>query len=156
MAALLLLAGACFAAQPGQPASPALRVTAPATVSAAEPRDVSVTISNEGMSPMVTLPNLVRLRIEGARAEYVPYPGPPIDPWDGAAELAAGAIMTVHFRDASDKRGVWRLPPGEYRVIALYEVPPELAAPPTIAGPSRVWRGRVESPPASMTVSAAR
>ena len=55
---------------------------------------------------MVALPNLVRLRCEGERAEYLPYPGPPVDPRGGAHELVPGARMTVRFRDASDKRGV--------------------------------------------------
>jgi hypothetical protein len=146
---MALVAGVCIAAGP---APPDLRVQAPATVHANEPRDIAVTISNPGVTPMVALPSMIRLHIEGERAEYVPYPGPPIDPWEGVHELAAGASTVVVFRDTSDKRGVWRLPPGDYRIKALYEVPPELAPPLAIANPQRVWRGRVESPPASMTV----
>ena len=117
-----------------------------------ESRDIAVTIANGGSAPVVVLPNMVRLRIEGAGAEYVPYPGPPIDPWAGASELVPGGTVTVEFRDTSDKRGIWRLPPGSHRIAALYEVTTDLAPPPTIANPGRVWRGRLESPPVTMIV----
>ena len=145
-----------MAAEPAPPAPPVLRVLAPAAIRANEPRDISVTITNGGATPVVVLPNMVRLRIDGEHAQYVPYPGPPIDPWEGARELAEGASAAVLFRDASDKRGVWRLPPGDYRVRALYEVPPDLTPPAGLASPNRVWRGRVESEPVSMTVQPAR
>ena len=143
-------AGAAAAALPL--AALTLRAVAPATVRADAPRDVSVVIENGGTTPVLVLPNMVRLRIEGAGAEYVPYPGPPVDPWGGASELAPGASATVAFVDASDKRGVWRLPPGNYRIVPVYDVPPDLAPPATIADPSRVWRGRLEGPPVSMRV----
>lgn len=149
--AFLVAAGAADAAAPPAPLS--LSVSAPAAVATNKPRDISVTLANGGTTPVLMLPNMVRLRIEGIGAEYVPYPGPPIDPWGGACELAPGANATVEFRNASDKRGVWRLPPGNYRITALYEVPPDLAPPATIVEPSRVWRGRLESPPAMMTVN---
>jgi hypothetical protein len=88
-------------------------------VAVGESRDVLVTVANGGSAPVVMLPNMVRLRIEGAGAEYVPYPGPPVDPWAGAREMAPGATTTVEFRDTSDKRGLWRLPPGSHRIIAV-------------------------------------
>jgi len=149
--ALLLAAGAAAAASP--PALLTLRVSAPASVKTNEPRDISVMIENGGTTPVLVLPNMVRLRIEGSGAEYVPYPGPPIDPWGGTRELAPGAIATVVFINASDKRGVWRLPPGNYRIIAVYDVPSDLAPPATIADPGRTWRGRLESLPALMSVN---
>ena len=105
-----------------------LRVSAPAKVHGNDSRDISVTIANAGSEPVLVLPNSARLRIEGVGAEYVPYPGPPIDPWGGAHELAPGAAATVVFRDTSDKRGVWRLPPGIYRITAIYEVRAESPA----------------------------
>lgn len=153
MSALAFLVAAGTAATAAPPASLSLRVSAPATVDANKPRDISVTIANAGATPVLVLPNLVRLRVEGIGAEYVPYPGPPIDPWGGARELAPGATATVEFRNTSDRRGVWRLPPGSYRIIALYEVPPDLAPPPPITQPGQMWRGRLESPPAMMTVN---
>ena len=158
MAASVLLvaaaAGAVAAAGAAAPplAALTLRAVAPATVRADAPRDISVVIENGGTTPVRVLPNMVRLRIEGAGAEYVPYPGPPVDPWGGARELAPGASAAVAFVDASDKRGVWRLPPGNYRIVPVYNVPPDLAPPATIADPSRVWRGRLEGPPVSMRV----
>jgi len=149
--ALLVAAGAAAATSP--PALLTLRVSAPASVKSNEPRDISVLIANGGTTPVLVLPNMVRLRIEGSGAEYVPYPGPPIDPWGGAHELAPGAIATVVFINASDKRGVWRLPPGNYRIIAIYDVPADLAPPATIADPRRFWRGRLESLPTKMSVN---
>lgn len=148
--ALLFVMG--IAAEAAPPAPVSLRVLAPRAVSVNQPRDISVLITNGGATRVMVLPNMVRLRIEGIGAEYVPYPGPPIDPWDGARDLAPGATATILFPDTSDKRGVWRLPPGEYRITAVYEVPPDLSPPATIADPSQVWRGRLESPPATMTV----
>jgi hypothetical protein len=150
--ALVLLVAAGTAVESAPLASLSLRVSAPANVDASGPRDISVTIANGGARPAVVLPNMVRLRIDGAGAEYVPYPGPPVDPWAGARELVSGATATVLFRNASDRRGVWRLPPGRYRIIARYDVPPDLAPPATIADPDRIWRGRMESPPAMMIV----
>jgi hypothetical protein len=38
-------------------------------------------------------------------------------------------------------------------ITAFDEVPPDLAPPATVANPSRRWRGRLESPPATMTVT---
>jgi len=149
-AALLVAAGAAAAASPLAPLR--LRAFAPATVSANEPRDISVTIENGGTTPVLVLPNMVRLRVEGVGAQYTPYPGPPIDPWGGAHELAPRATATVAFGNASDKRGVWRLPPGKYRIIPVYDVPADLAPPATIADRSRIWRGRLEGSPASMRV----
>jgi hypothetical protein len=149
--AFLVPAGSVATAAPPGPIS--LRVSGAAAVDTGRPRDLSVTIGNDGAVPVLVLPNLVRLRFEGIGAEYVPYPGPPIDPWGDTRELAPGATATVEFRNASDKRGVWRLPPARYRITALYEVPPDLAPPATIAEPGRVWRGRLESPPARMTVN---
>jgi len=102
---------------------------------------------------VAVLPNMVRLRIEGAGAQYVPYPGPPIDPWEGASELAPGGAATVEFRDTSDKRGIWRLPPGSHRITAVYEVTADLAPPQTMANPGGVWRGRLESQPVTMIIS---
>ena len=140
------------AAEAPPPTRVSLCVFAPRAVNVNEPRAISVMITNGGATRLMVLPNMVRLRIEGIGAEYVPYPGPPIDPWDGARDLAPGATATILFPDTSDKRGVWRLPPGEYRITALYEVPPDLAPPATIADPSRVWRSRLESPPPTVTV----
>jgi hypothetical protein len=148
--ALLVAAGAVAAASP--PAPLALRVIVPATVSANEPRDISVMIANGGTATVLVLPNRVSLRIEGSGAQYVPYPGPPIDPWGDARELAPGATATVVFSNASDKRGIWRLPPGNYRIIPLYDVPPDLVRPATIADRSPVWRGHLEGSPALMNV----
>ena len=117
-----------------------------------ESRDISVMIANGGTTPVRVLPNQVRLRIEGIGAEYVPYPGPPIDPWDGVRELVPAATVTVVFIDTSDRRGVWRLQPGNYRITAVYDMPPDLAPPSTIVDGSRVWRGRLESSPTLMKV----
>jgi hypothetical protein len=47
---------------------------------------------------------------------------------------------------------VWRLPPGNYRITAIYEVPHDLASPASIADSARVWRGQWASAPAMMTV----
>jgi hypothetical protein len=147
---LLVVDGIGGAAAPPVPLS--LRVSAPARVAVGESRDIGVTIANNGSAPVVVLPNMVRLRIDGAGAEFVPYPGPPVDPWVGASELAPGGTVKVEFRDTSDKRGTWRLPPGSYLVAALYEVTTDLAPPQTIANPGRVWRGRLESPPVTMII----
>ena len=147
---LLVVAGIGAAAAPPVPLS--LRISAPARVAVGESRDIAVTIANNGPTPVVVLPNMVRLRIEGAGAEYVPYPGPPIDPWASASEIAPGGTVTVEVRDASDKRGIWRLPPGSYLVATLYEVTTDLAPPQTIANPGRVWRGRLESSPVTMVI----
>jgi hypothetical protein len=38
-------------------------------------------------------------------------------------------------------------------ITAFDEVPSDLAPPATVANPSRRWRGRLESPPATMTVT---
>jgi len=146
---LLVVAG-IGAAAPPVPLS--LRASAPARVAVGDSRDIAVTIANDGSAPVVVLPNMVRLRIDGAGAEYVPYPGPPIDPWASASELAPGGTVTVEFRDTSDKRGIWRLPPGSHRITAVYEVTTYLAPPQTIADPGRVWRGRLESPPMMMII----
>jgi len=147
---LLVAAGIGVAAAP--PAALSLRVSAPARVNIGESRDISATIANVGTAPIVVLPNMVRLRIEGAGAEYLPYPGPPVDPWAGARELEPGGTVTVEFHDTSDKRGVWRLPPGSHRITALYEVPTDLGPLPTFASPGRVWRDRLESLPVTMIV----
>lgn len=152
MAASAVLVAAAAAAAASPPAPLALRVVAAAAVSANEPRDISVMIANGGTTPVLVLPNRVGLRIEGSGAQYVPYPGPPIDPWGDARELAPGATATVVFSNASDKRGIWRLPPGNYRIIPLYDVPPDLVPPATIADRSLVWRGHLEGSPASMSI----
>ena len=152
MAASALLVAASAAAAASPPAPLTLRVIAPAAVSANEPGDISVMVANGGTTPVLVLPNRVGLRIEGSGAQYVPYPGPPIDPWGDARELAPGATATVVFRNASDKRGIWRLPPGNYRIIPLYDVPPDLVPPATIADRSPVWRGHLEGSPALMSV----
>jgi hypothetical protein len=147
----LLLALAPTAAEPPVPLS--LHVVAPAMIAAKAPRDIAVRIANTGAALVIVLPKMVRLRIEGQRAEYVPYPSPPVNPWDGARELAPGASMTVEFPDTSDRRGVWRLPPGTYRVRAIYEIPPDLKSPESIADAARIWRDRLESAPVTMTVN---
>ena len=103
--------------------------------------------------PVLVLPKMVRLRIEGSGAQYVPYPGPPIDRWGDARELAPGATVTVVLSNTSDKRGIWRLPRGDYRIIPLYDVPPDLVPPATIADRSPVWQGHLEGSPASMSVN---
>lgn len=131
---------------------PELRVSAPSRVAAGAPRDISVAFINPGGTAIVVLPNLLRLHIDDAGAQYLPYPGPAIDPWGGATELAPGGSTALVFRDASDRRGIWRLPPGEYRVSAVYDVPADLAAPRSLIQPDRVWRGQVRSPPVVMTV----
>jgi len=155
LAALAVATGESRAAEP-MPSAPDLSVSAPASVRAGEPRDIVVTIANRGRTPVVVLPNLVRLRIENGSAQYVPYPGPALDPWQGAHELAPGASTQLRFPDTSDRRGIWRTPPGEYRIVAVYEVPEDLLPAPAIANPGRVWRGRVVSPAVAMTVDQAR
>ena len=150
---LVLVTTAGMGATEAPSASLSIRVTVPARMNAGEPRDIAVTIGNGGATPVLVLPNMVRLRVEGIGAEYVPYPGPPIDPWGGAREMAPGATMTVEFRNASDRRGVWRLPPGNYRITALYEVPSDLTPLPSVANAGRIWRGRLESPPTPMVVN---
>jgi hypothetical protein len=152
IAATLILLSAGNAADATPPAPIVLSVSAPTSVKSGGSRDVSVTMTNVGTTPVLVLPNVLRLRIEGAGAEYVPYPGPPIDPWDGARELAPGLHATVLFRDTSDKRGIWRLPRGSFSITAVYEVTPDLAPPSRIAGAGRLWRGRVQSSPVTMVV----
>jgi len=135
------------------PAAPlVLSVSAPTAVKGSEARDVLATLTNIGTTPVLVLPNLVRLRIEGPGTGYVPYPGPPVDPWGGAHELAPGLHATVVFRDTSDKRGVWRLPRGGFSITAVYEVTPDLVPPSRFLDPARLWRGRLESSPVKMTV----
>jgi hypothetical protein len=119
-------------------------------------QDGLATVHQQSRRGSPWLPNLVRLHIEGVGAEYMPYRGPAIDSWTGTTELAPGKSTTVVFRDAADKRGVWRLPPGDYRISARYHVPPELAAPPTVSHRERVWRGMVRSAPVAMTVLGSR
>lgn len=146
----MLAVGTAFAADSAAPL--ALDLIVPPVVVADVPRDIAVRVTNKSTAPLLVLPNMLRLRIEGRRAEYVPHPGPPVDPWGGARELAPGATMRVDFPDTSDKRGVWRLPPGNYRVRAVYEVPRDLKPPASVADPAQVWRGRLESAPALMTI----
>ena len=143
-AALLVAAG--FPAHAAASAPLSIRVSAQGANRGSARRDIAVTITNVSGAPVRLLPNLVRLRIEGTGAEYVPYPGPPIDPWGGTRILAPGTTATIVFRDASDKRGVWRLPPGTYQVTAIYDVPHDLASPESINGKEQPWRGRLESP----------
>jgi len=150
LAAFVLAFSTAFAAD--APAPLTLDLIVPPVVAADVPRDIAVRLTNKSTAPLLVLPNMLRLRIEGRRAEYVPHPGPPVDPWGGARELAPGAAMRVDFPDTSDKRGVWRLPPGNYRVRAVYEVPRDLKPPASVAGPAQVWRGRLESAPALMTI----
>jgi hypothetical protein len=147
---ILLSAGIAADAQPQAPI--ALGVSAPTSFNSGESRDVSVTMTNVSTTPVLVLPNLLRLRIEGAGAEYVPYPGPPIDPWEGARELAPGLQVTIRFSDTSDKRGIWRLPRGNFSITAIYEVPTDLVPPSRIPDLGRLWRGRVQSSPARMAV----
>ena len=152
-AAFLVAAG--FPAHAAASAPLSIRVSAQGADGASAQRDIAVTIANVSDAPVRLLPNLVRLRIEGIGAEYVPYPGPPIDPWGGTRILAPGATATIVFRDASDKRGVWRLPPGTYRVTAIYDVPHDLAPPESLAGKEQPWRGRLESPAATWVIGRA-
>lgn len=151
VSALLVAADAAAGASPSAPLE--LRVSAPAALIASQSHDISVVITNIGTTRVRVLPNLVRLRIEGHGAQYVPYPGPPVDPWGDARELAPGETATVAFISASDRRGIWRLPPGNYQIIAVYDVPSDLAPPATIADPDRVWRGKLQSLPASSRVN---
>ena len=81
VALVVVAATGVAAASPITPLT--LRVSAPAKVHGNDSRDISVTIANAGREPVLVLPNSARLRIEGVGAEYVPYPGPPIDPWGG-------------------------------------------------------------------------
>ncbi len=149
-AAFLVAAGFPASATPSVPLS--IRVSAQRTGSGSAQRDIGVTITNVSRAPVRLLPNLVRLYIEGDGAEYVPYPGPPIDPWGDTRMLAPGTTATLVFRDASDRRGIWRLPPGTYRVTAVYDVPKDLAPPESIAGQQPPWRGRLESPPETWVI----
>jgi hypothetical protein len=149
-AALLVAAGLPAGAAASAPLS--IRVSAQRTGNGQTQRDIEVALANVSRAPVSVLPNLVRLRIVGAGAAYVPYPGPPIDPWGDAQMLAPGAAATLVFRDASDRRGVWRLPPGTYRVTAIYDVPKDLAPPESIAGQQPPWRGRLESPPETWVI----
>jgi hypothetical protein len=153
IAALALLGVAGPGAAAGPPVPLSLLLSAPARVAVGESRDIAVTFANGGSTPVAVLPNMVRLHIEGAGAQYVPYPGPPIDPWEGASELAPGGAVTVELRDTSDKRGIWRLPRGTHRITAVYEVTADLAPPQTMANPGEVWRGRLESQPVTMVIS---
>jgi len=143
-AALLVAAGFAANAEVSVPLS--IRISAQHAGSGQAQRDIGITITNVSRASVRLLPNLVRLHIEGTGAEYVPYPGPPIDPWGGTRMLAPGSTATIVFRDASDRRGIWRLPPGTYRVTAIYDVPQDLAPPESIAGLQPPWRGRLESP----------
>lgn len=147
-----LVAQVAVAAEPAAPLT--VRVSVPALLKPKDARDVTVTLANESAKPVLVLPNLVRLRIEGAGAEYVAYPGPPVDPTEGARTLAPGATEKVVLRDTSDKRGVWRLPPGAYRVVALYEVPAELRLSTPGLDAASLWRGRLESAAVPFTVAA--
>jgi hypothetical protein len=141
-----------IAAEGASHAAAPFRLSAPVAPDPRAPRDLAVNIVNTAANAQWVLPNLIRLRAEGAGAQYVPYPGPAIDPWGGARELAPGESATVLFRDASDRRGVWRLPPGSYRIRAIYDVPENLAVAPFVSDAGRVWRGRSESPAAAMSV----
>jgi hypothetical protein len=60
--------------------------------------------------------------------------------------------VSVVFLDASDRSGVWRLLPGDYRVSAPYDVPADLVAPQVFGRHEPVWQGQVRSPQAVMTV----
>jgi hypothetical protein len=73
----------------------------------------------------------------------------------GALNLAAGNSEAIILRGTSDGKGFWRLPPGRYRVAAIYEVPDGLAPTSNTAPAGVVWRGRLESPKASVSVAEA-
>ncbi len=145
--------GAAPAAPP--PATLTLRAHAPATVSGTASRDISVTVARAAEA-RIGGDALVRRHWQPALRSARPAAHPPLrrrHPWDGARELAPGATSTVVFSDASDKRGVWRLPPGRYRVVPVYDVPVDLAPPAVITDPGRVWRGHLEGSPVWMTVN---
>jgi hypothetical protein len=79
LALLWLVACEAKLAPPAGPLS--LRVSMASVLKPEDPRDVTVTFTNQSAQPLVVLPRLLRLQFEGSGAEYVPYPGPRLDPW---------------------------------------------------------------------------
>jgi len=114
-------------------ASPlALEATSP-TPQYADPAlfRLTVVFHNRGEAPVVVLPTRIRREyraVGDGKADYLPYPGPPISPWKGAFALAAGASRSVELEGMDDGDGIWRLAPGHVDLVVRYAVDTELAA----------------------------
>jgi hypothetical protein len=98
-------------------------------------------VADPGARPILVVPNLVRLRFDGAGAEYVPYPGLALAPRQRALQLAPVAQTRFLPTHASGRRGVSRLPPGDCWIVAVQEVPPDLRPPEPSLEAAGLWRG---------------
>ena len=85
---------------------------------------------NRGDSAVVILPAAMRRSYtasSGGTARYLPYPGPPIAPWQGAFLLRPGERHALEFTGMRDGDGIWNLDPGDYELALRLHVTPEFA-----------------------------
>ena len=113
--------------------------------------ELSVIVQNRGGIPLVVLPQALR-RVYSAvgsnSAEYSPYPGPRVPPWEGAFSLQPGQTRTLTFVGMRDGDGSWKIEPGRYELRVILSVSGDTAksAEEHVAHfGAAIWQGNLQS-----------
>lgn len=134
-----------------------------ATREYARPADfeLAVILNNHGAAPLIVLPQSLHreyVPLGKGAADYSPYPGPPIKPWNGAFLLRPGQSRTLVLRGMEDGDGVWRLESGRYELNVRLSVTREqsqASAAALEALGAAIWEGEMQSPKILVTYSPA-
>ena len=112
--------------------------------------NLSVTFQNTSDKQFIVFPVYVRRNytsLDGKKAEYIPYPGPAINPWPTAIVLNGGEVKTANFKGMQNGDGIWTLEPGQYELGAILTIAPEAifgVVPDKYKGMD-IWRGSIET-----------
>jgi hypothetical protein len=124
--------------------------------------EMSVIVRNRGRIPLVILPQALRRMYTAAgsgSAEYTPYPGPPVPPWEGAFSLQPGQTHTLTFVGMRDGDGSWKMEPGSYELRVRLNVSADAArsAEEHVAHfGAAIWQGNLRSSAILVTYSPIR
>ena len=113
--------------------------------------DLSVILRSNCGAPVIVLPQSIRRKyvsVGSGAAQYSPFPGPRIKPWQDAFLLRPGQSQTLIVRGMRDGDGVWNLEPGRYEMSIRLTVTPETAKASALQvenlGAS-IWEGDIRS-----------
>jgi hypothetical protein len=113
--------------------------------------EFSVIFRSNCSAPVIVLPQSLHreyVSVGSGAAQYSPFPGPPIKPWQDAFLLRPGQSQTLMIRGMHDGDGVWNLEPGRYEMSIRLAVTPETtkacASEVDNLGAS-IWEGDIQS-----------
>jgi hypothetical protein len=113
--------------------------------------DLSVIVRSGCSAPVIVLPQSIRrnyVSVGSGAAQYSPFPGPPINPWQDAFLLRPSQSQTLMVRGMRDGDGVWNLERGRYEMSIRLTVTPEAAKASAlqVKNPGApIWEGDIRS-----------